>query len=578
MTFEPETDLDASMEERYRTLFENSRDGIYVISPEGRFVDVNPALTELVGRGRDELVGKSLTELYVDAEVGRSMLARVSGEGFVKDVEVRFRGGEGEERTCVVLMVVEKDDRGGVTGYHGIVHDITERGLVEERLRHAALYDALTQLPNRTFFIDRVGRLLDRMHFKMGYQFAVLVAQLDRFKLINDTMGHRAGDELLVQVAQRLTLLVRPEDIVARLGGDEFAILLLDLKGAEDAETICSRIREGFMQPFAIGGGEAYVRASMGIALTRGGDESAEDLVRDAGTAMWVSKREGLGGWAIFEQAMRERAVALLDVENALRRALERDELLLYYQPIVDISSGRVDGFEALLRWKHPTRGLLTPSAFLSVAEESGLIVPIGEWVLRESCRTIGEWREQAPDTGPLPTVSVNVSGRQLMLPGLAQQVRGMLEEYGVPGAALRIEITESMFLERSEVLMNTLRELSALGIKLSLDDFGTGYSSLSSLRDLPVHVIKIDRSFVRQLPDAGGANMVQTILALARQLGLRAVAEGVETQAQREELLRLGCEHAQGYLFSAPVDHGRAQEFVHEGRVRDVLPARGMP
>jgi EAL domain-containing protein (putative c-di-GMP-specific phosphodiesterase class I) len=312
----------------------------------------------------------------------------------------------------------------------------------------------------------------------------------------------------------------------------------------------------------------------MGIALTRGGDESAEDLVRDAGTAMWVSKREGLGGWAIFEQAMRERAVALLDVENALRRALERDELLLYYQPIVDISSGRVDGFEALLRWKHPTRGLLTPSAFLSVAEESGLIVPIGEWVLREACRTIGEWRAQAPDTGPPPTVSVNVSGRQLMLPGLAQQVRGMLEEYDVPGAALRIEITESMFLERSEVLMDTLKELSALGIKLSLDDFGTGYSSLSSLRDLPVHVIKIDRSFVRQLPDAGGANMVETILALARQLGLRAVAEGVETQAQREELLRLGCEHAQGYLFSAPVDHGRAQEFVHEGRVRDVLPA----
>jgi EAL domain-containing protein (putative c-di-GMP-specific phosphodiesterase class I) len=271
---------------------------------------------------------------------------------------------------------------------------------------------------------------------------------------------------------------------------------------------------------------------------------------------------------------MRERAVAQLDVENALRRALERDELLLYYQPIVAISSGQVVGFEALLRWQHPTRGLLAPGAFLQVAEESGLIVPIGEWVLREACRTLAAWRDVGPDADRSLNMSVNVSAKQLMMPGLALQVREMLEEYEVSGSALRLEITESMFVERSDALMQTLGELASLGIKLSLDDFGTGYSSLSSLRDLPVHVIKIDRSFVSQLPGAGGSNMVETILALARQLGLRAVAEGVETQAQREELLRLGCEHAQGYLFSAPVDYDRAHEFMTEGRVRDVLPA----
>ena len=567
MSRQPELDSGASLEARYRTLFENSHDGIYLINPEGRFVDVNPSLLALAGRSRDELVGRSLDELYADPEHGRSIFQRAASTGVVRDAEIRLRRGDGDERLCIAMMVAEKDEGGRVAGYHGIVHDITEKGLAEERLRHAALYDALTQLPNRTFFLDRLGRLLDRMQFRMGYQFAVLVAQLDRFKVINDTMGHRAGDELLVQVAERLTMLVRPEDIVARLGGDEFAILLLDLKGPDDAEVVCARIREGFVHPFKVQESEVYVRASMGVAVTNSGYQSSEEMVRDAGTAMYVSKREGLGGWAIFEQAMRERAVAMLDVETALRRALDRDELSLYYQPVVEISNGNVVGFEALLRWRHPTRGLLTPSAFLSIAEQSGLIVPIGEWVLREACRTLALWREETPLERP-PVVYVNVSARQLTLDGFASHVRSVLAEFGVPGSALRIEITESMFLEPSEALMETLRELAGLGIEMSLDDFGTGYSSLGSLRDLPVHVIKIDRSFVRQLPGAGGANMVETILVLARQLGLRAVAEGVETQEQRDELLRLGCEHAQGYLFSVPVESARAQEFVTEGRV----------
>jgi diguanylate cyclase (GGDEF)-like protein/PAS domain S-box-containing protein len=564
----------ASIEERYRSLFESSRDGIYLITPDGDVVDVNPALAHLVGRTRESLLGTGVADIYADAAFERAILERVEAEGFVRDAEVRLRRDDGQERICLLTMVAERNASGVLTGYHGMLHDITERGLAEERLRHAALYDALTQLPNRVHFLDRVGRLLERMLFRMEYQFAVLVLQLDRFKVINDTMGHRSGDELLVQVAERLTLLVRPEDIVARLGGDEFGILLVDLRGPEDAETVCSRIREGFLSSFRAANTEVYVRASMGIALTHEGYQTSEDMVRDAGTAMYVAKREGLGGWAIFEKEMRERAVEQLDVENALRRALERDELLLYYQPIVAISSGQVVGFEALLRWQHPTRGLLAPGAFLQVAEESGLIVPIGEWVLREACRTLAAWRDVGPDGTRSLNVSVNVSAKQLMMPGLALQVREMLDEYDVPGSALRIEITESMFVERSDALMETLRELGDLGIKLSLDDFGTGYSSLSSLRDLPVHVIKIDRSFVSQLPDVGGSNMVETILALARQLGLRAVAEGVETQAQREELLRLGCEHAQGYLFSAPVDFDRAHEFMTEGRVGDVLPA----
>jgi len=564
---EREPDPGASARDRYRTVFEHSHDGIYVTSPRGRLVDANPALLDLVGWSRDELIGRRVSDLY-DPEHGRRVHERIAQEGSVEGAEVRVRRRDGQERACVVTMVAETDEGGKVLGYHGIIHDVTDRGLVEERLRQAALFDGLTQLPNRSFFLDRAGRLLERALFGSGYHFAVLVLEVNGLRLINDSMGHLAGDELLVRLAERLTLLVRPEDIVARLRGDEFAVLLLDLRGLGDAETICARIREGLAQPFEVVGTEVYVRASMGMSLSHAGYGAAEEMVRDASTAAYVAEREGHGGWAVFDRAMRDRAVALLEIENALRRALERGEFALYYQPITAIASGRIVGFEALLRWRHPTRGLLSPGEFLAVAEESGLIVPMGEWALREACRTAALWRADAPEGATPPIISVNLSGRQLMRPGLARLVRGLLEEHEVPGSALRFEITESVFLDLSEVLLDTLRELTSLGILLSLDDFGTGYSSLSSLRDLPIHILKIDRSFVSRLPAAGGSEMVQTILALARQLGLETVAEGVETEAQKEELLLLGCQHAQGFLFSAPIDAEPARELVVAGWV----------
>jgi diguanylate cyclase (GGDEF)-like protein len=399
----------------------------------------------------------------------------------------------------------------------------------------------------------------------MGSPFAVLVLEANRLRLINDSLGRRAGDELLAQLAQRLTSLVRPQDIVAKLGGDAFAILLIDLGEPEDAEVICARIRDGLSQPFQILRSEVYVKASIGIAMSHHGYRSAEEMVRDAGTAVYVAKGEGSSGWAVFAPAMRDQAVSLLDLETSLQRALERGEFRFHYQPIVTMESGRVVGFEALLRWAHPKRGLLAPEAFLPVAEESGILVSLADWALREACGAAALWRREDLAGEEPPTVAVNLSGRQLMAPGLVHRIRRILEDLDVPGSALRIEITESVFLDRSDVLLDTMKRLTSLGILLCLDDFGTGYSSLSFLRDLPVQMLKIDRSFVRGLEGDGGSSMVGTILALARHLGLATVAEGVETEAQKEALLSLGCDRAQGYLFSEPVDAERARALLVE-------------
>jgi diguanylate cyclase (GGDEF)-like protein/PAS domain S-box-containing protein len=551
---------------RYRVLFENSREGICLTSAEGRFVDANPALLDLLGLSREELIGRRVTELSSDPSGGEQVQERIVAEGFVKDAELRIRQPDGQERVCTITMLPEKDRAGTVTGYHGIVHDVTAKGAAEERARQSALYDPLTQLPSRTFLLDRAGRLLERVLYRGGAPFAVLVLEVNCLRLINDSLGRSAGDELLVQLAERLPLLVRPQDIVAKFGGDTFAILLMDLHGAEDAETISARIRDGLIQPFQVLGSEVYVSASIGIAVSHEGYRSAEEMLRDAGTAVYVARGDGASRWAVFDTSMRDRAVSLLDLETSLQRALGRGEFLFHYQPIVAMQSERVVGFEALLRWKHPKRGLLAPDAFLPVAEASGVLASLGEWALGEACRTAALWRAEGLGGDAPPTVAVNLSGRQLMAPGLVPRLRVILEEHRVPGSALRIEITESVFLERSALVLETLAQLTSLGILLCLDDFGTGYSSLSFLRDLPVDVLKIDRSFVERLPDAGGSDMVGTILALARQLGLATVAEGVETEAQRDALLRLGCEHAQGYLFSAPVDGERARALLGNG------------
>jgi len=562
--------------DRYRMLFESSRDGIYLADGSGRIVDANPAMTDLFGYGRDELIGMRSRTLYAEPDTHDQLRDRVHrGDEAVRDREIRLLQKDGRELTCL-LTLVEDDTKDGIDAYQAILHDVTERRHVEERIQHAALHDSLTQLPNRTFFLDRLRRLLDRLSFKESYRFAVLFVDLDRFKLINDSLGHRAGDELLIMVAERLPGLVRPEDIVARFGGDEFTILLLDLEGVDDAELVADRVQEGLSEdPFDVLGHDVYVTASIGIALSSGGYDSAEDIIRDADTAMYAAKDSGRGRWTIFDETMHQQAVMRFATETALQRALERDEFVLHYQPLVVMESGEIVGFEALLRWDHPERGLLLPADFLPVAEETGLIIPIGKWVLDEACRTAAGWREGA-DADDAPVIAVNLSARQLMAPGLGDQVRTVLADTGLPGEALRLEITETVLLEDSAAVQRSLKELDELGVWICLDDFGTGYSSLGYLKDLPVDLVKIDRTFIGGVADPPGTSrseMAEAILSLAKQLGVATVAEGVETEDQKDQLIRLGCGHAQGYLFSRPLTTDDARHYLDRARSRRRSP-----
>ena len=513
-----------SFEKRYRALFNGCHDGVWVADGGGRLLDVNPALVQLLDDRPERLLELNAAKFFAEAGDWQRLCDQVDDEGSVRDAEHRLRLRDGRELLALISVTGEPGTEGEAGTYQCIVRDVTDRRHAEERLHHAALHDGLTQLPNRTFFIERAGRLLDRLQFQPGARFAILFVDLDRFKLVNDSLGHRWGDELLVVVGERLSHLVRPEDIVARLGGDEFAILLLDVPGPEEAEMLASRIHEGLAEPFDVLGHPIYVSASVGIVLSTSDYRSPEDMIRDADTAMYVAKGAGGRGWAVFDEVMHERVVARLTTETALQRALEREELFIQYQPLISMGTRDLTGFEALLRWRHPERGVLPPAEFLPVAEESGLIVPIGSWVLREVCAVAAAWRQEVDD---VPMMAVNVSPQQLRVPGLAAELRGLLETFELPGAALRIEITENALVERTAGLDQTMAEIEALGIDLCLDDFGTRYSTLAYLRDLPIRTIKIDRSFVSKVTREGGTEMVETILELARRLGILTVVEG---------------------------------------------------
>ncbi len=363
---------------------------------------------------------------------------------------------------------------------------------------------------------------------------------------------------------------VRPEDIVARLGGDEFAVLAIDLPGEEEAGTVAARIHEALGEPFDIQGHSVHASASIGIVVSDDTYQSAEDMVRDADTAMYAAKAAGGGRWALFDETMRDRVVNRMATEVALREALERKEFILYYQPVYSADTRQLTGFEALIRWQHPDQGLVLPAEFLPVAEESGLIVPIGNWVLREVCTVAAGWRQESTH---VPAIAVNISPQQLYMPGLASRLEELLSEFSLPGTSLRLDITESTFLKGSSTLNDPLREIQALGIDLCLDDFGTKYSTLGHLRDLRFRTIKIDRAFVRRL-NSDGLGVIETVLSLARTMGLEAVAEGVETEDEMADLQRLGCDTVQGYLFSAPVEVGKALTLLKLGRVPDTAIA----
>jgi len=421
--------------------------------------------------------------------------------------------------------------------------------------------DALTGLPNRLLFIDRLGRSIQRAKRHKNYLFAVLFIDLDRFKVVNDSLGHIVGDQLLVAIARRLESGLRSLDTlarlgtdptIARLGGDEFTVLLEDIKDVSDAVRVAKRIQANLLQSFTIDGHEVFMSASVGIATSTAGYERPEAILRDADTAMYRAKAWGTARCEVFDTEMRNRAVARLELETTLRRAVERQEFELHYQPIVLLDTCRLKGFEALIRWQHPERGPVAPSEFITVAEETGLIQPIGWWVLREACRQMRVW--QSSMCAGVTTISVNLSGKQFMQSDLVDQIEQVLKDTGLDGSSLKLEITESTIIGNIDAVVHTLLRLKGLGVQLAIDDFGTGYSSLSYLHRLPIDTLKIDRSFIANMSEDNSA-IVRAIVALAHHMRLDVVAEGIETADQLAQLIEFGCKYGQGNLFSKPVD-----------------------
>ena len=446
----------------------------------------------------------------------------------------------------------------------------------KDHFRHAAFHDALTNLPNRALLTENLKFVIERAKNHEDYQFGVLFLDLDRFKNVNDSLGHSIGDQLLIAMARRLESCIREVDMVARLGGDEFAILLDGISSGADATGMARRIQEKLASPFNLSGHEVFTTTSIGIALSSTGYDHPENMLRDADTAMYRAKAQGKACYEVFDKGMHTHAVYLLQMENDLRRALDREEFCVYYQPIVSLDNGQLAGFEALIRWQHPERGFINPSDFIPLAEDTGLIVPIGQWILKRACQQLARWQWQSPANRHL-FMSVNLSSKQISQPDLVDVIRETLEETNVEPRHIKLEITESAVMDNAEMAVRLLQRLQALGVGLSIDDFGTGYSSLGYLHRFPVNTLKIDRSFVGRIGEqTENSEIVRTIISLAENMGMEVVAEGVETLSQLSHLRGLKCQYGQGYLFSRPVDAESVTSWISKKPLwqADLFPA----
>ncbi len=443
----------------------------------------------------------------------------------------------------------------------------------KEKFRHAAFHDPLTDLPNRNLFIETLKFILEKHKQTSNYNFAVLFLDLNRFKTINDSLGHSTGDRLILSVAKRLTDSVRDGDLVARFAGDEFGIILSNIAGIEEAFILADSIKQRIASPFSIAGREVFSSVSVGIAIGSKDYEEADEVLRDADIAMYHAKGSAKG-IEVFNRSMHTRALTLLQVETDLRHALERDELCAYFQPIVELSSMKLVGFESLIRWNHPTRGLVPPGEFISISEETNLIIPMTLWMLRDSCEKLVKWQNKSPLNKGL-FLSVNLSGKHFAHKDMVNQIDRILVDTGIDPFTLKLEITESAVMENAESAIKMLKELKKLGVQLSIDDFGTGYSSLSYLHRFPIDTLKIDRSFVSTMEDGSeNGEIVRTVISLAKTLGMNVVAEGIETVHQLHQLRVLNCEYGQGYLFSRPVPLEDAEMMIDDKtRWQQILP-----
>lgn len=548
-------------EDRLRTVIGSAPVIVFALALDGTIELSEGRGLKALGFEPGELVGRRVDEVYPENSPALEMARRaLTGEVLTETMEIG----------AVVLdshLSPIRDDRGEVVGALGVSVDVTERKQAEERLSHMALHDGLTGLPNRSLFIDRLGHALARGR-RESTQSAVLFIDLDRFKRINDSLGHRAGDQILLETADRIAGALRADDTVARLGGDEFTVLCEGIASEDEALRIGDKVFEELGHLYEVDDGELYITASIGVALSDG-DSSPEQLLQDADAAMYRAKGRGRARTELFDEVSRSHTVNRLALESALHGAVERGEFRLYYQPKVSVSAGRVVGYEALLRWEHPTRGLLVPDDFISVAEDSGLIVPIGRWALTEAARQAAIWGEGHE---PPPVMCVNLSARQFAQPDIVAMIAGVVEESGVNPESLCLEITESVVMEQSHGTVATLSELKALGVQLAIDDFGTGYSSLGYLKRFRLDFLKIDRSFVDGLGrDQEQTAIVDAVVRLAQALGLGVIAEGVERPEQLRALRDLGCDLVQGYLFARPEPPEVAGELLNQ-------PLAGLP
>jgi diguanylate cyclase (GGDEF)-like protein/PAS domain S-box-containing protein len=549
-------------EQLYRALFEYSPDGVLTLDCDGRIITANPACAALSGYTVNELPGKSITDLIIPEEVEttwavfRSVMA-----GNARNSETTLRHKDGRlvalHVTSVPLIL---DDT--VVGVYSVVRDITERKLAEEQLAHLAFHDPLTGLANRTLFMNRLDQAV--AHNPQNQPaFAILYLDLDDFKIVNDSLGHRAGDALLIETARRLRACVGPKDTVARLGGDEFTVLMDGTADTDDAIRVALRILKELQTPYEIDGHKMVVTPSVGVVMGNQGKDSKE-LLRYSDIAMYKAKQNGKDRYEAFTPVMYNHVLQRLQLESDLRRAIERNEFRVYYQPIVELQSGTVSGVEALIRWEDPERGMISPGEFIPLAEETGLILPIGRWVLRQACLQAKRWRERFPDL----YVSVNLSARQFQEPFLANEVAQVLEETGLSPQGLELEITETVLMQEGTATEDILTQLKSLGILLAMDDFGTGYSSLSYLKRFPIDVLKIDRSFVMGLGESPeDTALVRTVIQLAKALALKVTAEGVETEEQIKQLTAMECDRGQGYFFARPASAKTIEELLSSDR-----------
>ncbi|HWP95156.1 MAG TPA: PAS domain S-box protein [Gammaproteobacteria bacterium] len=554
----------AKSEEKYRALVDHSQVGVF-INRGGRYIYVNSAYARMLGYTEAELTGKHYREVMAPEDLANAderYEKRMRGEYVPNDYEVRMLHKDGQTRIIATMSasVIEQD---GEKLIMGTVRDITEQKRIERQLRHNATHDPLTGLPNRSLFIERLEKAMSYSQRKGALNYAVLFLDLDGFKVVNDSLGHAAGDKLLVEIAQRLRRCLRPWDTIARHGGDEFTILLEHIANEDDAIAVAERIHAELAHPFVIDEHEVFSNASIGIALGQSFYTRTDEVLRDADTAMYKSKALGKASYAIFDSQMHDLARARLQLETELRQALERGEFRAFYQPIVELRSRRLVGFEALLRWQHPSRGLIAPNDFLRVAEETGLILAIGWWMMRTACHQVAEWRQRYSRARDLE-ISINIADSQFSHAELPERVNAILRETGLPPPSLHLEITETVFMENPVAAGERLRRLKALGVALHMDDFGTGYSSLSYLSRFPLDTLKIDRSFVADIVEnRSHFAIVRTIVQLAKDLGMSTIAEGIENNDQVKALKKVDCPFGQGNLFATALSPADVEDML---------------